>query len=120
MKGESCMASISFEGIGEVVATFKAKSGLAAGQVVKVTGAGEMGACAAGERFCGLALSVDEGLAAVQVKGFATLPCTGVLSAGWSRLSANGSGGVKADAANGTEYLVVGTDLLAGTATVLL
>lgn len=114
------MAKVSFEGIGEVVATFKAKSGLAKGQVVKVTGAGEVGACAAGERFCGAALSVDGGLAAVQVKGFAALPCTGVLSAGWSKLSANGSGGVKADPANGIEYLVVGSDMMAGTVTVLL
>ena len=40
-------SKISFEGIGEVVATFACGEGVAAGQVVKVTEDGTVGACSA-------------------------------------------------------------------------
>ena len=114
------MAKISFEGIGEKVATFEAKSGLERGKVCKVTAAAEVGGCGAGDRFCGVALGVSEELAAVQVGGFVTVGYSGTVVAGFTKLSADGSGGVKADAAGGTEYLVVDVDTAAKLATVLL
>jgi len=47
------MSRISFEGIGEVAATFACGEGVKAGQVVKLTGDGTVGPCGDGERFCG-------------------------------------------------------------------
>ena len=84
-------SKISFEGIGEVVATFACGEGVAAGQVVKVTEDGTVGACSASEKFCG-----------GRRRRF-SLPRT----SGWCKLSADGSGGVKLDTSAGTEYLVV-------------
>ena len=55
------MSKISFEGIGEVAATFACGDGVTAGQVVKVTGNGAVGACSDGDRFCGMALSAQDG-----------------------------------------------------------
>ena len=87
------MSRISFEGIGEVAATFACGEGVKAGQVVKLTGDGTVGPCGDGERFCGR----------VAASG-------GALSEGWNRLLADGSGGVRPDSAEtpiGGEYLVV-------------
>lgn len=114
------MARISFEGIGEVMATFGAKSGLESGMVCKMTGSGEVGACSAGERFCGLADYVDDGLAAVQVGGFTPMSYSGAVTAGWAKLVTDGNGGVKVDATNGVEYLVVEVDSTEKIATILL
>ena len=94
------MSRISFEGIGEVAATFACGEGVKAGQVVKLTGDGAVSPCGDGERFCGVALS---GLIRVAASG-------GALSEGWNRLLADGSGGVRPDSAEtptGGEYLVV-------------
>lgn len=68
------MSKVSFEDIGMVTATFTAREDVKSGQVVKITGNGEVGACADGDAFCGLALSVRSGFAGVQVKGFACVP----------------------------------------------
>ena len=101
-------SKISFEGIGEVVATFACGEGVAAGQVVKVTEDGTVGACSASEKFCGVALSAEDGYAAVQLGGLVKAPTSGgSITAGWCKLSADGSGGVKLDTSTGTEYLVV-------------
>ena len=68
------MSKVSFEDIGMVTATFTAREDVKSGQVVKITGNGEVGACADGDAFCGLALSVRSGFAGVQVKGFGPAP----------------------------------------------
>ena len=101
------MSKISFEDIGSVVATFLADSGVKGGQVVKLTGNGQVGPCSAGDAFCGVALEPRAGLAAVQVKGFVTVSCTGSLTLGWTALAADGKGGVKAAASGGVTALVV-------------
>ena len=103
------MSKISFEDIGSVVATFLADSGVKGGQVVKLTGNGQVGPCSAGDAFCGVALEPRKGGAAVQVKGFVTVPYTGELTLGWATLAADGSGGVKANA-TGVTALVVSVD----------
>ena len=115
------MGKISFEGIGEVAATFACEDGVEAGKTVKVTGTGLVGPCAAGDRFCGVALSVKDGYAAVQVAGLVTLAVSGQgVSEGWLRLTADGSGGVKmaGDGDNGGEYLVAAVE--SGSAVALL
>ena len=101
-------SKISFEGIGEVVATFACGEGVTAGQVVKVTADGTVGSCSTGEKICGVALSAEDGYAAVQLGGLVKVAATGgSITAGWCKLSADGSGGMKQDGSAGTEYLVV-------------
>ena len=99
---------ISFEGIGEVVATFACGEDVAAGQVVKVTEDGTVGTCSANDKFCGVALSAEDGYAAVQLAGLVKVPVAdSSVTLGWVKLAADGSGGVKKDDTNGREHLVV-------------
>ena len=101
-------SKISFEGIGEVVATFACGEGVIAGQVVKVTEDCMVGPCSDGEKFCGVALSAEDGYAAVQLGGLVKVAATGEdIQAGWVKLSADSAGGVKKDDSAGVEYLVV-------------
>lgn len=99
------MKSISFEGIGAVVATFGVEESVPMGQVVKLSEGKTVGPCEAGDKFVGVVFDCDTPLASVQVKGFTTLACTGAVDLGYSTLVADGSGGVKAGA--GESYLVV-------------
>ena len=70
------MKQISYEEIGGVVATFLAGEGAKKGQVVGISTADTVDGCAADGKFCGLALDVTgDGVAAVQVSGFAQVPC---------------------------------------------
>ena len=116
------MKQVSFEEIGAVAATFLAGENAKKGQMVGLSAANTVDACAADGRFCGLALDVSpDGVASVQVAGFAQVPCTdGTVLPGWTALAADGSGGVKKVSTGGREYLVVSTDADAGTAVVLL
>ncbi len=113
------MKTISFDDIGAVAATFAVKEGLKGGQVAKVTGSGEAGPCDDGDAFCGVALEGRGGFAAVQVKGFVQVSAAGEVGLGWTKLSADGAGGVKADE-SGREYLVVDSDSTGKTAVLLL
>ncbi len=103
------MNKFSFEGIGAVVATFSAGDGVKGGQVVKLTAADTVGTCGDGDGFCGVAMEPRRGGAAVQLKGFAQVPCTGDLPVGWCGLVADGAGGVRAasGAVSGVSALVV-------------
>lgn len=103
------MSKISFEDIGAVTATFAVGEGVGGGQVVKMTAGGTVGPCTEGDAFCGVALEPRKGAAAVQVKGFVTVSCTGDLTLGWVNLVADGKGGVKAVASGGVNALVVST-----------
>ena len=123
------MSKVSFEGIGEVAATFACGDQVQAGHVVTVSAEGAVGPCTSGGRFCGVAISAESGYAAVQVAGFAPVLVSGSgVSAGLVKLSADGTGGVKLDATAGTEYLVVQVDdapagaaeTVTGLATILL
>lgn len=101
------MSKFSFEDIGAVVATFACAEDVSGGKVVKLTGNGTVGLCAAKDKFCGVAMEPRKGGAAVQVKGFVTVSCTGFLTPGWANLEADGSGGVQAAAEGGVPALVV-------------
>ena len=101
----------SFEGIGQWSATF-ACDGVQAGQVVKISGGGTVAPCAAGEDFCGVALTAgrDGRACAVVLGGMVTAAFTGTAPApGWTGLAADGRGGVQA-ADSGRKYLVADTD----------
>ena len=114
------MNEISFEGIGQVMATFHAQEGVTAGQVVKVTANGTVAGCAAGDDFCGVALNVRGGCAGVQLGGFVTLKCAGTESAGYMNLCADGNGGVKAAESGGKTVLVASVDASVKQCVVLL
>ena len=115
------MSKVSFEGIGEVAATFACGAQVQEGQVVMVSGDGTVDACTAGGRFCGVAISAEDGYAAVQIGGFAEVKVSGEgVSAGMVKLSADGSGGVKVVSDGGKGYLAVEVDTTAKTVTIVL
>ena len=128
--------SVSFEGVGQVCATFLGGK-LTEGHVVKLTGSGTVGACSAGDSFIGVALCCKDDACTVQVGGFVTVGYTGAApAAGWCALTADGNGGVKAAAGeaaaasesagttaaaeSGRLLPVVGVDTTAKTVTILL
>lgn len=91
--------SVSFEGVGQVCATFLGGK-LTEGQVVKLTGSGTVGACAAGDSFIGAAICCKDDACTVQVGGFVTVSYSGTApTVGWCALTADGNGGVKTAAA---------------------
>jgi len=111
--------SVSFEGVGQVCATFLG-GGLSEGHVVKVTDCGTAGPCGNGDDFCGLALCCKDDACTVQVAGFVTARYSGTPpKAGYAALCADGAGGVKT-ASGGRSRLVADVDTVAGTVTILL
>lgn len=111
--------SVSFEGVGQVCATFLG-GGLTEGQVVKMSDGGTVDACGAGDLFCGVALCCKDDACTVQVGGFVSVPYSGTAPAvGWHSLAADGNGGVKT-ASNGVNCLVADVDDTAKTATIML
>ena len=102
---------ISFEGIGLWAATF-ACGETTVGQVVKISGNGQVAACADGDSFCGVTEFVARvgGACSVALGGMVRVPYTGTApTLGWESLAADGNGGVKA-ASTGRSYLVVDVD----------
>ena len=111
--------NVSFDGIGGKMVTFL-NDNASAGAVVKVSAAGTVSLCAAGERFDGVAVVADGAYAGVRLRGFATVGYSGTAPAiGRAVLAANGSGGVKA-AESGDEYLVVDKNTAAKTVTIMM
>lgn len=103
--------AISFNAIGERYVTFLAGDTAQAGALCRVTANAEVGACAAGERFCGIVTQVRGGTASVLMGGYVELPYSGSAPAlGYAQLSADGNGGVQTDADAGGWYLVVRVD----------
>ena len=96
--------NVSFQGMDELVLTFKAGSGLEKGDFVKITDNGTVGVCASGDVPVGVALNVRNGFAAVQVRGFVEAEYTGTLSLGWQEL---GAAGKKLSAAAGGRRCLV-------------
>lgn len=114
---------ISFDGIGERAATFIA-DGVKAGDAVKVTGAGTVSPCAAGEAFDGFATGTRGEYAAVVLGGAVTVGYSGTAPEfGRTELFADGSGGVTVTGgkdALGGEYLVVDVDTIDETVTFIM
>ena len=109
---------VSFEGIGEVACTFFTEGTVKGGHVVKISGDSKVKACAAGERFCGVAIGdAKDGFAAVQIGGCAQVKCAdAAVTVGYVNLTADGNGGVKkvstatGSTDQGQEYLVMADD----------
>ncbi len=100
------MKNISYDGIGAVVATFNVESSVAAGTVVKVSDSCTVASCGEGELFAGVVFDCETPLAAIQLEGFVTVTCTGVIDLGYVSLVGDGDGGVKV-ASGGVTCLVV-------------
>ena len=117
--------NISFDGIGEVIATFAAEdtAALAVGDAVVVTGDGEVGLGAAGGQLCGVVVTVaEDGYAGVQIDGLVQVNYTGTAApaAGWELLVTDGAGNVQAAQSDGVACLVVSVDEEAKTAVIKL
>lgn len=111
---------ISFEGIGQTSLTFIG-SGVKHGEAVKVTGAGTVSPCAAGDDFDGFVTGVNGEYAGVVIRGAVSVPYSGT-APGFGRvaLSADGDGGVKAVTTGGVKYLVVDVDSAAERVTFIM
>lgn len=111
--------SISYDEIGALHVTVPAGT-CVEGKICKVGTDGKAAAAASGDKFCGVAKVVKNGLASVQLHGFATVSYSGNAPAmGITALSADGTGGVKSDSI-GRSYLIVAVDTVAKTATIEL
>ena len=71
------MKSISYEGVGQMMATFQCGETVKMGQVVKVSADSTVAPCAAGERIAGMAVVVRDGFASVQLSGFIAVKAAG-------------------------------------------
>ena len=115
--------SVSFQGVGQVCATFLGE-GLSAGQAVKMSGRGTVGPCGDGDKFCGVTAHYGEGACSVLVSGFVTVKYSGTVpGVGWAELCADGGGGVRSQGeqdGGGVRCLVVDADTAEKTVTVLL
>ena len=108
---------ICFEGIGQVVATFRTKDKtLTAGMAVTLTGNGKVGL---GEEesdkpLCGVTVgAVRNGAVAVQIGGVVKVGYAGkeTFNVGYVTLTCDGDGGVKtADGTDGARCLVLAVD----------
>ena len=108
---------VSFEGLGEKVATFwnAPDAAAVAGKAVKIPEACTVKLCADGDKVAGVCVDADLCMATVKLDGFVTVPYTGAAPAvGFSALSADAAGGVRVNAA-GREYLVLEVDTAAKT-----
>ena len=102
--------NFSYEGVGYMALTIPNKDA-AAGKLCKIGLDGRCETCASGDHFMGLVEEADAYRAAVQIEGFVSVKYTGEEPLiGFSKLSSNGSGGVKLDRTAGREYLVIDTD----------
>jgi hypothetical protein len=109
-KGEK-MKNISFDGVGQVIATFQVEDGAVDGGVVTMTGDGTVGLGKASDLPCGVLLDRSEdGVGAVQVEGMATVSFTGEApTVGYGALVCDGQGGV-AKNDSGRLCLIVSVD----------
>ena len=117
--------NISFDGIGEVIATFavEAEAELAPGDAVVITGDGEVGLGSDGGQICGVVVSVaEDGCAGVQIDGLVRVNYSGssAPTVGWDLISTDGAGNIKAAESGGVSCMVVSVDEQAKTAVIKL
>ncbi|HIT32416.1 MAG TPA: hypothetical protein IAC25_06270 [Candidatus Enterenecus stercoripullorum] len=118
---------LSFEGIGQVAATFATQEAqeekLSIGQVVTLTAEGTVGLGTAGAAPCGVILALEKDQkATVQVDGFVQVAYTGdtAPTVGWGSLGVDGNGGVQVASSGGRSCLIVQVDTAAKTAVIKL
>lgn len=91
------------------------------GKPVKITGNMTVSLCSDGDIFHGVALTIETGIVGVALLGVFTMPYTGAdPTVGIVKLVANDAGGVKVDATNGRDVLVLSVDIAAKTVQFIL
>lgn len=112
---------LSYNGLDRVCTTFLTTTAVKAGQPVIMQNNFMVGPSGNDAYFCGVARSYDGTYATVQIKGAVTLSYTGNAPAtGYTKLAADGKGGVKGGVTNAREFLVFGVDETAKTVTFML
>lgn len=101
--------NISFKGFMENTVTFQCDESVKAGAPVSICQSGMVTACAEGDKICGVCLSVREGYAAVQLKGYVELPVSGQVATGYVSVVSAADGKVKVSD-DGVQVLCVSTD----------
>ena len=99
-KGE-LIVKVSFEGIGQKVATFEVETKLEVGKVVSMAENGIVRLAKENEKFVGVVVESAGKIASVQFAGFAKLKFSGEVpqaALGWAQVCTNADGGVKLNA----------------------
>ena len=99
--------TVSFKGIGQTAAPFTVSGTLAPGDVVAMSGNGQVKKADAGDDIAGVCQSIRHGLATVIVAGHAQMTASGAVTVGIASLEADTGGKVKAAAEGGRQVLVV-------------
>lgn len=94
---------------------------IANGTVVKVSNNNTCGKCDAGDKFLGVLVNSRNGIGSVQVCGVVSVPYTGTTAPalGMVGVSADGSGGIKADT-TGRQVTVISLDTTNSIAEIIL
>ena len=112
---------ISFEGIGQVAATFAAAEGVAVGMAVALTADSTVGTGKAGDAPCGKVLSVNNSMAAVQISGMMQLAYSGSAPAiGMGTVAVDGNGKIKTVTSGGMSCMIVSVNTGDSTAVIKL
>lgn len=113
--------NISLNDAGALCVSMEAQEGLKAGDLCKITGNCKVGKAAAGDVAFGLVKLVRDGVATVQVEGYAKLPYSGTAPGlGYTTLAADNAGGMKSVSTGGKAYFVCEVDTTAGRLGLLL
>lgn len=113
--------SVSFNGFGDMLLTFKNAAEITAGYPVKMSANSTVAACSSGDEFCGFAVESDADYASVRVGGVVTAAYSGTApTVGYACLEADGAGKVAVANSGSRSYLVLGVDTAAGTVTFIL
>lgn len=112
---------LSYNGLDRACATFLTRTAVNVGQPVIVQNSFMVGPSGSDAYFCGVVRAYDGTYATIQIKGAVTLGYTGNAPVpGYTKLAADGKGGVKGGVTNAREFLVLGVDETAKTVTFML
>lgn len=103
--------SIKLNGISNNVITFKANGNVTVGIPVRPSSNYSVVACTANSTFLGVVVNKSNDLVGVQVSGYFELPYSSTTpSIGFSKLAADGKGGLLLDSTYGRECAIVYVD----------
>ena len=104
---------ICFEGIGQVVATFRTEDKLLPGMAVTLTGSGEVGLGDGDDAVCGVTVGAERnGAVAVQIGGVVKVGYADgdELTTGYAALACDGTGKLTKSESDGVKFLVLAVD----------
>ena len=112
---------ISFEGIGQVAATFAAADGIQPGMAVALSGDSTVGMGKTGDALCGVVQSVKNGMAAVQMYGMAKIGYSGTAPVvGMNAVAVDGAGKIKTVTDGGMNCMILSVNTGDSTAVIKL